>query len=1008
MSRRRGEFEHRTSIFEGAFRAWSHLGGLDPKDLETKSAAELDPLNYPILNDQRLAKKGKNRKDGDSSKDSDVSASNSKSNSNSNSKSNSKEEDGNEDMDISRKDDEKKIESITDETKNDDNDHINDGGDGNSGKDKQTSVDDKINNCDKDKDKDKDSSNHNMEEEQDISHPSSMSTSPVPSNDVTSNTNNANQSTNPSKRFYPYEALPRSGLAHPFVQAILSPWLGPDADEDAIQLGLTTLRTWWQHRRKGESGSAMAALGTEKMKGVVEGYTRHFFNLAHCLIVNDGEQPPRTLMGKLRCMDQEQIKNFKKNNLNNKGPSSKNNYQMDDVEGEGKKHEDILSPLERLHAAQQRKLREHGVVPGSLIDMKGKCVPGKIDFIKIVDKVRKANQLAHIGSNGLPTMMNDTSNTNGGLHNEHMNDVKSANIFAKNQFAMNAMNDISNPHQENDDSLGDPLTTPVVFVSQNGDIQIAMNIEGITCAHCVKIIETVLKGCNGTKSPIPGLMDAAADRLLSSVIIKIDKSSSAKRVANEAARNLSMVGYIAKPKEMDLSIHNTGKNRSPEELTNCIRAAFDIVATTERSDVFNWNSICSCPDNGILREDCERHSQMNKRIFEAFEKRQRKVAEFMAGCGKKYGLGCTCGPNCTCKGCARDKNGVCVDGINNSTKCSTSSSSQSWHMVHPTQQLQRNQKQQCLGTKPDGTVGQESQNTMVASLNHQQSLQAAQLHQHQMSYMKGHITAQDLLAIQQQQAAMMMSMNSDNLAVNSSNLTRNGLQREGASLPNIMHSLDPDMTNATAASERLRGGHSATPLSGLTRNTMGSGIDGQMSANERKQRQHSFTSWGSGSRGEQLHQMNHIGGRMRPRNSFISAEGSTATFGRTMSGLSALSIDWENMEDFDVNIDHSAHINNHSKGVLVGARQAAGTGLAMTSSSKSLNEDGIMAGCAMLNGGECNCGPTCMCSGCPVHDKPAAPPVPQGAAPPRRRSSLKKNIPVDPDATQNMQVSFKV
>ena len=41
MSRRRGEFEHRTSIFEGAFRAWSHLGGLDPVDLETKQTSEV-------------------------------------------------------------------------------------------------------------------------------------------------------------------------------------------------------------------------------------------------------------------------------------------------------------------------------------------------------------------------------------------------------------------------------------------------------------------------------------------------------------------------------------------------------------------------------------------------------------------------------------------------------------------------------------------------------------------------------------------------------------------------------------------------------------------------------------------------------------------------------------------------------------------------------------------------------------------------------------------------------
>jgi hypothetical protein len=37
---------------------------------------------------------------------------------------------------------------------------------------------------------------------------------------------------------------------------------------------------------------------------------------------------------------------------------------------------------------------------------------------------------------------------------------------------------------------------------------------------------------------------------------------------------------------------------------------------------------------------------------------------------------------------------------------------------------------------------------------------------------------------------------------------------------------------------------------------------------------------------------------------------SHTTFGRAMSGLSALSIDWENMDDFDINVDHSEGINN--------------------------------------------------------------------------------------------------
>lgn len=60
MSRRRGEFEHRTSIFEGAFRAWSHLGGLTPEDVENKPTNEIDPLTFPIEDDPRLASQRKN------------------------------------------------------------------------------------------------------------------------------------------------------------------------------------------------------------------------------------------------------------------------------------------------------------------------------------------------------------------------------------------------------------------------------------------------------------------------------------------------------------------------------------------------------------------------------------------------------------------------------------------------------------------------------------------------------------------------------------------------------------------------------------------------------------------------------------------------------------------------------------------------------------------------------------------------------------------------------------
>ena len=400
------------------------------------------------------------------------------------------------------------------------------------------------------------------------------------------------------RREYPYEPLPRSGLAHPYVQAILSPWLGPDADNEAIQLGLTTLRTWWQHRRKGESGSAVAALGTEKMKGVVEGYTRHFFTLAHCLVVNDKEQPPRTLHTKMKELDKARKKGNKKRARDDQvgkiaamaaqtqGPSS--SVTTVDQSLAASLASDLtdsnLSPLERLHAAQRRQLAEsgglqsHQSMQSPIINLKGKCIPGKIDLPGVVDAVNRAaaTQLAHRGAGvAVPS------------------DVSSSGIgFGP---------DAADPSQ-----YGDPNKTPIVYVSTNGDVQIAMAIDGITCAHCVKIVETVLKGCNGNKSPIEGLLDAAADRVMNSVLIKIDHVYNAKRVAFEAARNLSMVGYTGTPKEMSIA-EATNANGSIKTIGQLMQA-FELVAnvSVDTHPVFDWTMPCSCPDNGVSRQDCSR------------------------------------------------------------------------------------------------------------------------------------------------------------------------------------------------------------------------------------------------------------------------------------------------------------------------------------------------------------------------------------------------------------------
>ena len=131
-----------------------------------------------------------------------------------------------------------------------------------------------------------------------------------------------------------------------------------------------------------------------------------------------------------------------------------------------------------------------------------------------------------------------------------------------------------------------------------------MAVDGITCAHCVKIVETVLRGCNGNKSPIDGLLDAAADRRMSFVLIRIDRSMNAKRISLEATRNLSMVGYTAQPITMSSTIDKNGvpTKMSWEEVCRSCEA----VGALDPKDLFDWSAPCSCPDNGVAREDCLR------------------------------------------------------------------------------------------------------------------------------------------------------------------------------------------------------------------------------------------------------------------------------------------------------------------------------------------------------------------------------------------------------------------
>ena len=491
MSRREEEFKHRTSIFEGAYRAWSHLGGIEVEVLfdPSKTAKDFDPIQHPLVHDKRIS--GSNKKGG----------------------------------------------------------------------------------------------NHAV------------------------NTNDDGT----ARLEYPYEPLPRCGLTHPFIQAILSPWLGPNADQDAIELGLATLRTWWQHRRKGENKSALRILGTTKMRIIVDKYTKHFFDLAFCLVTNDHVQAPRTLHLKLKQSDKlkHRFLNQRSNSSNidddDDMSASMNSIQPQQASAPFPVDELAdLTPLERMHVIQKNALQQdsntdYGRSTGSnkVIHIKGKCLPGRIDLPGIVDAVKRhANNLAHIGGGAGGNRNNDSGN------NE---------------------NDLSLQQQE----YGDPNTTPLIFVSSRNEYSIVLNVEGITCAHCVKIVETVLKGCagthsmNGNKSPINGLLDAAADHGVSSVIILIDHPYHAKRIAYESKRNLSLVGYVAKAIAVPLvsssdsnpigndndptSSPTTQQQQQRHVQRDLLQRSMVDMAKMYPIDFFDFHAPCTCPDSGVYRMNCPRY-----------------------------------------------------------------------------------------------------------------------------------------------------------------------------------------------------------------------------------------------------------------------------------------------------------------------------------------------------------------------------------------------------------------
>jgi hypothetical protein len=207
---------------------------------------------------------------------------------------------------------------------------------------------------------------------------------------------------------------------------------------------------------------------------------------------------------------------------------------------------------------------------------------------------------------------------------------------------------------------------------------------------------------------------------------------------------------------------------------------------------------------------------MNTRIFDAFRAREEQVTEYMAGCGMRYGMDCSCGPGCRCTNCP-------IHVGQPQLKATTSTSSSSLGLPSPLDfgevPIQVDQ--------PMAFSGFEMQPPPAA--NHQAPLSSSNQGTQQpfSSYYQDHQ--------QYQQPPYRPQRN-----------------------PSAMY-----------------------------------------------------------------------GNRGSLRGMSVTSE---MTFGRAMSGLSALSIDWENLDDFDVDVDHSENVNGPNAGN--GPNNGGGGGARRTSATR--------------------------------------------------------------------------
>lgn len=484
----------------------------------------------------------------------------------------------------------------------------------------------------------------------------------------------------PLKVTYRHEQLPRKGLSHPYIRQILIDWQGPDATPKELNNGLTIFRNWWQHRRNGESKTALKELGTEPMKLLIKEKMLAYFELGFHFIFEQGEQPPKALWNQFskeeksrRNMEEKKrrvVENQKelKRKWSTEIDSTRNNNHDDGGAIDKKEEVDSASGNKRQNLNDG--LHHHHDMNSSCCDIRAADTmdgypAGTRTSFATTDRTNVDNRNMGVLERNYQDLGIAPSKVSPRPHESP--DIPFMVTIGQSTIKPQCPRRVSPPTSQlsdptyrqysaidvvsDDDSDNSDCKSPVIFISPNGDIQIALSIlNGIKCKSCINMIETALVGPNNGDSSLPkidGLLDAIASKTYSSVILKITKSSNARFVASRAEQALSEVGYDAKVKEMNVIDHGG----LPVDLS-VLCTAFDVVAATKEEDVMDWSLQCVCQEH----DDCERHGPQNMRLFDAFARQEIQINGFVGGCGRRHGYSCSCGPKCRCAGCCEHNN----------------------------------------------------------------------------------------------------------------------------------------------------------------------------------------------------------------------------------------------------------------------------------------------------------------------------------------------------------------